>query len=71
MNANTQAIVTARTYDSHRRQAEGEDWQAVAAELTEDITPDSEREEAFKALSLSPEPACDCRFCQSVNWDEQ
>jgi len=56
-----------RRRKSHERQFNGEDWQHVATELTDDV-PDDLREEVFSALSLSGDPGCDCGFCATAAW---
>ena len=52
--------------ESHRRQFEGEDWQAVAQDICdryEDVT-----EDQFNELTYSPDPGCDCGFCAKAQW---
>lgn len=63
------SLVERRMKQSHKRQFNGEDWQAVASGLTDDV-PESLREEAFAALSSSPDPGCECGFCATADWQD-
>lgn len=56
--------------ESHTRQFNGEDWQAVAADLTPDDIPEAERDEVFDELSSSPDPGCECGFCATAEWHD-
>lgn len=52
--------------ESHRRQFVGEDYQAVAVDIAsryESLTDDQ-----FNLLCESPDPACDCGFCATADW---
>lgn len=52
--------------ESHRRQFAGEDWQTVANDIAgryESLT-----EDQYNLLRESPDPACDCGFCATANW---
>lgn len=53
--------------ESHERQFKGEDWQGIAADLSDHLDGD-EREELFNLLSTSPDPGCDCGFCKTAEW---
>jgi hypothetical protein len=55
--------------ESHRRQFNGEDYQAVAIELAEANGIEFEQDE-FTELESSPEPGCDCGFCATAPWPE-
>ncbi|MEI9999070.1 MAG: hypothetical protein WDO13_07820 [Verrucomicrobiota bacterium] len=52
--------------ESHRRQFDGEDWQAVAQDICDGIP--GATEEDFIFLSSSPDPGCDCGFCAATEW---
>jgi len=60
-------FIRQRLRRSHKRQFEGEDWQTVAVDLTEDV-PEDIREEVFEALSGSPSLGCECGFCETAPW---
>jgi hypothetical protein len=53
--------------ESHRRQFNGEDWQAVANDIAEEngIAWDSDE---YAQLTYSPTPECDCGFCARAPW---
>lgn len=52
--------------ESHRRQFNGEDYQAVAQELCDRMK--NPRQEDYQELSSSPDPGCDCGFCVTADW---
>jgi len=62
-----ESIIKRRLKESHERQFNGEDYQAVAIDLTDDID-DNIREEVFNELSTTPDPYCDCGFCEKAPW---
>jgi hypothetical protein len=50
---------------SHKRQFAGEDYQAVL----HDIADPARCDDAIQAqLESSPDPGCECAFCQSADW---
>ena len=53
--------------ESHRRQFEGEDYQAVAQDLCDRM--DSPTKDDYLKLSSSPDPSCDCGFCKTAKWE--
>ena len=53
--------------ESHRRQFDGEDYQAVAQDLCDRMA--NPTEEDYQALSTSPDPGCDCGFCATADWE--
>lgn len=55
--------------ESHRRQFEGEDYQAVANDIAERAGIKFE-DEAYKTLSTSRDPGCDCGFCATADWQD-
>lgn len=48
--------------ESHRRQFEGEDYQAVAIDLAERTGRD------YEDFDSSPDPECGCGFCEGAEW---
>jgi hypothetical protein len=52
--------------ESHRRQFDGDDWQAVAPDICDGIP--GATEEDFLSLTSSPDPGCDCGFCVLAQW---
>ena len=57
--------------ESHMRQFDGEDYQRVAVDIAEslNLNPDDEQDwEDYKGLESSPDPGCECRFCENAEW---
>ncbi len=52
--------------ESHQRQFSGEDWQAVANDLWQGLN--TENEDDYNALSIGPDPDCECGFCKTAPW---
>jgi hypothetical protein len=52
---------------SHRRQFNGEDFQAVAIDIAEANNIAFE-DDAYTQLQSSPDPGCDCGFCAKAPW---
>lgn len=55
--------------ESHRRQFDGEDYQAVANGIAENSGIAFEDEE-YTQLQSSPDPDCDCGFCKTAPWQD-
>lgn len=55
--------------ESHRRQFGGADYQGVAIDLCEANGFTFESEEHVK-LESSPDPGCDCGFCETAPWTD-
>ena len=51
---------------SHERQFNGEDYQAVAIDLSESNGIQFEDTE----LMSGPDPGCDCGFCATADWQD-
>lgn len=53
---------------SHERQFNGEDYQAVAIDLCDQLK--NPTDEDYEFLMSAPDPACECEFCKRAEWDE-
>jgi hypothetical protein len=53
--------------ESHRRQFNGEDFQAVSIDLAESNGIAFEDED-YTTLQSSPDPSCNCGFCETAEW---
>lgn len=51
---------------SHERQFNGEDWQAVAVDIWNEI--ENATDDEFNELAAGPDPGCDCGFCAKASW---
>lgn len=54
---------------SHERQFNGEDWQAVAIDLWNELGSPEDNDETFNQLASGPDPGCDCGFCATAKWE--
>jgi len=52
---------------SHERQFNGEDWQAVSIDIATKLGIKFEDDE-YRQLNSSPDPGCDCGFCENAEW---
>jgi len=52
---------------SHERQFNGEDWQAVSIDIAQGNGIAFEDDE-YAQLNAGPEPGCDCGFCATAPW---
>lgn len=56
--------------ESHKRQLEGEDCQAVANDIAMRLGLDpDEHEEEWKQLMDGPHDGCNCRSCKNAAWE--
>lgn len=53
--------------ESHRRQFNGEDYQAVAIDIAESNAIAFEDDD-YTVLQSSPDPSCGCQFCATAEW---
>lgn len=51
---------------SHERQFAGEDWQAVAVDLWNEL--ENGTDDEFNELASGPDPGCECGFCAKAPW---
>ena len=63
LNININRLVA----ESHRRQFDGEDFQAVANDLAERNGIAFEDDE-YTRLQSPPDSGCDCGFCATAKW---
>ena len=68
MNINT-AKLKELLKESHRRQFDGEDYQAVAIDLCDGTTIEWEDDD-YLALQSAPDPGCKCGFCATAEWQD-
>lgn len=57
----------------HELQFGGNDWQGVAIDAWNELgSPDTDGDGdgVFTFLSSSPDPACDCGFCATADWQD-
>lgn len=54
--------------ESHERQFNGQDWQAVAVDIWQAL--ENGTEDEFNELATSPDPGCDCGFCETADWQD-
>lgn len=62
-------VTSAMIRRSHERQFAGEDYQAVAVDLWNEIGPDATEDE-YNQLAEGPDPDCNCGFCKSAPWHD-
>lgn len=55
--------------DAHRRQFQGQDWQAALNDLT-DANEFEFESETVQRMIESPGPDCDCGFCSCQDWQD-
>lgn len=55
--------------ESHKRQFNGEDYQGVAIDLSEENGITFEDDEHTELMS-APDPGCDCGFCATADWQD-
>lgn len=53
--------------ESHRRQFNDEDYQAVAQDVCDRMS--NPTEDDYLELCSSPEPGCECGFCETAEWE--
>lgn len=62
-------LTKAMLRESHQRQFDGEDYQAVAIAIAESNGFPFESDE-YTELQSGPDPSCKCGFCKTAAWED-